>query len=61
MTAEFFIGRSSSSDPIDRRALRHLVPQQGQRGQAMLDNFHPIMQPASVKQTVSLMRIRSSN
>jgi len=30
------------------------LPSKASAGQAMLDNFHPIMQPASVKQTVSL-------
>jgi hypothetical protein len=30
------------------------LPSKASAGQAMLDNFHPIMQPASVKNTVSL-------
>jgi hypothetical protein len=30
------------------------LPRKASAGQAMLDNFHPIMQPASVKNTVSL-------
>jgi len=30
------------------------LPSKASAGQAMLDNFHPIMQPASVKETVSL-------
>jgi hypothetical protein len=30
------------------------LPSKANAGQAMLDNFHPIMQPASVKETVSL-------
>jgi len=30
------------------------LPSKASAGQAMLHNFHPIMQPASVKQTVSL-------
>jgi hypothetical protein len=30
------------------------LPTKASAGQAMLDNFHPIMQPASVKETVSL-------
>jgi len=30
------------------------LPSKASAGQPMLDNFHPIMQPASVKQTVSL-------
>jgi hypothetical protein len=30
------------------------LPSKASAGQAMLDNFHPIMQPASVKTTVSL-------
>jgi hypothetical protein len=29
------------------------LPSKASAGQAMLDNFHPIMQPASVKETVS--------
>jgi hypothetical protein len=30
------------------------LPSKGSAGQDMLNNFHPIMQPASVKETVSL-------
>jgi hypothetical protein len=30
------------------------LPSKASAGQAMLDNFHPIMQPASVRETVSL-------
>jgi len=55
MTRRVFIGRSSSSESYWIVAPFAIsLPSKASAGQAMLDNFHPIMQPASVKQTVSL-------
>jgi len=50
----FFLADPHHRSPIDRRAFAISLPSKASAGQAMLDNFHPIMQPASVKQTVSL-------